>query len=471
MTCEGGRWWPVVVEGLLPYPAYKPSGVEWLGDVPAQWGVRPLKHWLEINQSVLPEDTNPDSVLEYLDVGSVGTGHLVSAPRRVPFRDAPSRARRVVRERDTLVSTVRTYLKAVWHANTAGLIASTGFAVLTPRSDTSSRFVSYVCQSQPFTDAVMANSVGIAYPAIAETKLESLAVAVPPPAEQAAIARFLDHATSRIDCYIRAKEKLIALLAERQRAAISEAVGGKTNVETGRPYPSYRDSGIGWLPEVPSHWETRRSKSVFRPREELARPNDVQLSATQAWGVIAQADFEERVGRKVVRISQHLDKRRHVETDDFVISMRSFQGGLERAWTAGCIRSSYVVLRATTEVSCDFFAFLFKSVGYINALRSTADFIRDGQDLNFDNFCRVDLPFPPVDEQQRIGSALNDQLAALSRGIDRSQEEIARLKEFRQRVVADVATGKRDVRHVAARLPNESHDPAPPPAAVSPPSR
>lgn len=192
-----------------------------------------------------------------------------------------------------------------------------------------------------------------------------------------------------------------------------------------------------------------------RPRVELARPNDLQLSATQTWGVISQADFEERIGRKVVRISQHLDKRRHVEIDDFVISMRSFQGGLERAWTSGCIRSSYVVLRATTEISCDFFGFLFKSAGYINALRSTADFIRDGQDLNFDNFCRVDLPFPPLDEQRRIGKALNKRLRSISTLIEKSRQEMALLNEFRQRIVADVVTGRLDVRQAAADLLRE----------------
>ena len=144
-----------------------------------------------------------------------------------------------------------------------------------------------------------------------------------------------------------------------------------------------------------------------------------------------------------------------MEVDDFVISMRSFQGGLERAWTSGCIRSSYVVLRATTEVSCDFFGFLFKSPDYINALRSTADFIRDGQDLNFDNFCRVDLPFPPLDEQRRIGEVLNKHLSALSGAIEKSRQEMALLREFRQRLVADVVTGKLDVRQAASDLPTE----------------
>ena len=101
------------------------------------------------------------------------------------------------------------------------------------------------------------------------------------------------------------------------------------------PYPEYKDSGLPWLGQVPGHWGLLRSKRLFSARKDFALPDDVQLSATQAYGVIPQSEFEEKVGRRVVRISMHLEKRRHVERDDFVISMRSFQGGLERAWASG----------------------------------------------------------------------------------------------------------------------------------------
>ena len=161
---------------------------------------------------------------------------------------------------------------------------------------------------------------------------------LPPRPEQAAIVRFLDHADRRIRHYIRAKERLIALLEEQKKAFINEAVTGRIDVRTGQPYPAYRDAGVEWFGAVPAHWYVRRSKRVFRPRMELARPGDTQLSATQAYGVIAQIDYENKTGRKVTRILRHLDQRRHVEVDDFVISRRSFRGGLERAWRSVCIR-------------------------------------------------------------------------------------------------------------------------------------
>ncbi len=145
----------------------------------------------------------PDYEFAYIDIGAVNTGELIQQPQMLRFATAPSRARRVVRSGDTIVATVRTYLKAVYFVGEepGNLICSPGFAVLTPRTGTISKYVSYVAQSNAFTDRVTAHSFGIAYPAIAESRLASFHVAVPPSGEQAAIVRFLDHADRRIGRY------------------------------------------------------------------------------------------------------------------------------------------------------------------------------------------------------------------------------------------------------------------------------
>ena len=215
-----------------PYPAYRDSGVKWLGKVPEHWEVRSLKYWLTINRQVLPEDTDPEYAFDYLDIGSIATGRLTAAPERIRFGDAPSRARRVVAYGDTIVSTVRTYLKAVWHAGNPGerLIASTGFAVLTPSRDTASRFVSYTCQSDPFTDRVTSESVGIAYPAIAEGRLGTFDACVPPLSEQTAIARYLDQAGRRMQRTISAPQRQVKLLHEYRTRLIADVVTGKLDV-------------------------------------------------------------------------------------------------------------------------------------------------------------------------------------------------------------------------------------------------
>lgn len=207
-----------------------------------------------------------------------------------------------------------------------------------------------------------------------------------------------------------------------------------------KPYAEYTDSGLPWLGQVPAHWQIVRSKRLFTARKDLALPDDPQLSATQAYGVIEQAEFERRSGHRVVKISMHLDKRKHVEKDDFVISMRSFQGGIERAWASGAIRSSYVVLKPGPGVHASFFQYVLKSAGYIRALQATGDFIRDGQDLSFANFVRVDLPLVPMDEQAAVARFLDWANGRLERTIQAKRKVIALLTEQKQAIVQRAVT-------------------------------
>ena len=440
-----------------PYDAYRPTGDKWLMRVPKHWEHLPLRR---IGKFLKGTGGNKDDAqatgVPCIRYGDLYTAHQAFV-REAVSRIAPSKVSQytALETGDALLAASGETIEEIGKS-AVNLLEDTAYCggdviVLRPERPMVSGYLGYALDCRPVTSQKSMGGRGITVMHVYSSHLKSVVLPVPPIEEQEAIARFLDHAMSRIGRYIRAKEKLVALLEERKRATINGAVTGQIDVRTGRPYRSYRRTDDAeWLGSVPSHWEIRRSKRVFRPRVELAQPGDIQLSATQAWGVISQAAYEKRIGRKVVRISQHLDKRRHVEVDDFVISMRSFQGGLERAWTRGCIRSSYVVLRPTAELSSDFFGLLFKSAAYVNALRSTADFIRDGQDLNFDNFCRVDLPFPSLDEQQRVALALQARLGTVTSLIEKSRREIALLREFRVRLIADVVTGKIDVRETAA---------------------
>ena len=316
-----------------------------------------------------------------------------------------------------------------------------------PTADLHPRYCGYVfdCQPMAVQKAIMGRGFTVHH--IYGRQLKYLRFPIPPPGEQAAIVRFLDHADEQIQRYIAGKERLIALLQEERQALIHQAVTRGLD-----PCVRLKPSGVEWLGDVPEHWRIRKGKRLFSPRRELAKPNDIQLSATQAYGVIPQDEYERRIGRRVVKISLHLDRRQHVEVGDFVISMRSFEGGLERAWATGCVRSSYVVLRPTYEVDVEFFSYVLKSQAYIQALQSTANFIRDGQDLNFNNFCAVDLPFPPVDEQRQTSVALGEAIAAIGTTIAGARRQIDLMNEYRTRLIADVVTGQLDVREAAAQL-------------------
>lgn len=229
-----------VTRGLDASVALKPSGIEWLGDVPAHWLIKPLKRWVRLNASALGEKTDPDFEFRYLDIGSVKTGRLAKELERLRFGSAPSRARRVLRRGDTIISTVRTYLKAIWYVNeeAGDLIASTGFAVLTPGREVEPEYLGYVIQSSGFVNRVTANSIGIAYPAIAETVLGRFPVVMPPTLEeQQAILAHIKAESAPLDQAIEQALTEIKLIREYRDRLIADVVTGQVDVRGWVPGP------------------------------------------------------------------------------------------------------------------------------------------------------------------------------------------------------------------------------------------
>src|SRR5437870_4098214 len=211
---------------LKPYPSYKDSGLEWLGEIPAQWGMKPLKYLASINDEALGEDTNPNSEMTYVDIGGVDSVNGITEKETFLFGAAPSRARRVVRDGDVIISTVRTYLRAIAAIENPEprLIVSTGFAVVRPGKTLVSRFAKYALHAPYFVERVVAESVGVSYPAVNESLMSSFAIALPPLNEQRSIAAFLDRETAKIDALVAKKERLIELLQEKRAALIAHAV-------------------------------------------------------------------------------------------------------------------------------------------------------------------------------------------------------------------------------------------------------
>ncbi|WP_221886149.1 restriction endonuclease subunit S [Vibrio cholerae] len=229
-----------VTRGLDSSVALKASGVEWLGEVPEHWEIKPMKRWVLLNARTLGQKTRPDFEFRYVDIGSVQTGRLVKEPERIRFDAAPSRARRVLRRGDTIISTVRTYLKAIWYVgeDADDLIASTGFAVLTPGRCVEPEYLGYVIQSSPFVNRVTANSIGIAYPAIAETVLGRFPVALPPTVdEQQAIVARIKTESAPLDDAIARTEEEIKLIREYRDRLIADVVTGQVDVRGWTPDP------------------------------------------------------------------------------------------------------------------------------------------------------------------------------------------------------------------------------------------
>jgi type I restriction enzyme, S subunit len=180
----------------------------------------PLKHLTYLNPETLGEETDPGMLFRYIDIGTTGRGVLVDEPQSMTFESSPSRARRVLRPGDTILSTVRTYLRAVWtlRGRDDDLVASTGFVCLRPRSSVEPRFLGWLAQADVVVEEVVARSVGVSYPALNPSEVGLIKVPLPPLTVQLAISDFLDREIARVDALMRAKRQIDDLLEEELAA-------------------------------------------------------------------------------------------------------------------------------------------------------------------------------------------------------------------------------------------------------------
>ncbi len=191
----------------------------------------------------------------------------------------------------------------------------------------------------------------------------------------------------------------------------------------------------GWIPVLPADWQLVRAKAIFAERRQPSRGNDVHLTPSQTYGVLPQRSYMEITGNRVVLNLAGQDDMKHVEPDDFIIHLRSFQGGLERSTLAGKVSTAYTVLRPRRQGLPDYFRWLLKSGGYIQELRTTTNQLRDGQSIKYRDFCKVSLPLPPLEQQRAIADHLDRETAQIDALIDKQEQLIETLRERRVAVV------------------------------------
>ena len=241
------------------------TSTERLRGIPHEWEIERLKHLATINDDKLADDEDPLRPMAYVDIGTVDLRSGIGTPKKMVFEDSPSRARRLVQDGDTIISTVGTYLRAIAPVRepSSEIVVSTGFAVVRPR-EWDPTFASWVLREHGFLEEIVARSVGVIYPAINPSEITCLKVPRPPLVEQCSIAAFLDHETARIDELIGKQELLIERLDEYRTALVTRVVTKGLPPETAEaagldPAPKLKDSGVKWLGEVPEHWECAAS--------------------------------------------------------------------------------------------------------------------------------------------------------------------------------------------------------------------
>lgn len=433
------------------YPEYKDSGVAWLGAVPSHWSVSPVKAVATFNDEVLTEATDPELEIDYIEISDVEETAGVKGSTALKFGNAPSRARRIARAGDILVSTVRTYLRAIAPVpdDFDGSIASTGFCVIRGRS-VNSAFLGYALRSEAFVAEVISRSVGVSYPAINASDLVAIQVSVPTQSEQTAIAAFLDRETTKIDALVAEQERLIALLKEKRQAVISHTVTKGLN-----PNALMKDSAIEWLGKIPAHWEVKRLRHIARLNPSKGEIGD--------WDVQTEISFlpMEAIGEDG---SLALDRTRPI-TDVSTGYTYFSEGDVTIAKITPCFENGKgAVMRGlvggvgfgTTELivvrpdagktTADYLNWIFRSRPF-RALGEGSMYGAGGQKRLPDEFVRdFAIGLPPKVEQAQIVSYLDEIEADFDALSTEAQSAITLLQERRAALISAAVTGKIDVR-------------------------
>jgi len=429
-----------------PYPKYKPSGVEWLGDVPEHWEVKRLKYSASINDEVLPETTSPDAEFDYVDIGGVSAVDGITQTEHVFFETAPSRARRRVRHGDTIISTVRTYLRAIAPIKNPpeNLIVSTGFAVVRPRN-VEPAFLAFALRESVFVESVVARSVGVSYPACNASEVGGIAIPLPDPAEQRAIATFLDRETGRIDTLIAKKRELVERLKEKRTALISHTVTHglppDAAKKAGLPVnPPLRPSGVEWLGDIPEHWNTMSLKWHSRCHSgDGISTDDVSPDRTieRCIPVIG--------GNGVMGYCDRLNCNHQV----LVIGrVGALCGNVHHIVSPAWITDNALVMQTDPATFVrEYLAAVLRTRNLNELADKTAQPLITGTRIRSER-----VPVPPLPEQAAIAAYLDAETAKLDTLVAKIVEAVERLQEYRTALITAAVTGKIDVRGNAIAL-------------------
>lgn len=421
------------------YTTYKNSGVKWIGEIPSHWETKSIKYIASCNDDNLSETTESNYVINYVEIGDVSYGEGITHVTPYLFGDAPSRARRTTQKGDVIVSTVRTYLRAVAVVNQTGLTVSTGFAVIRPRYISGS-FMSYALLADSFVNEVVTLSTGISYPAITASKIMGIKIALPPLPEQRAIVSFLSTELGKIDTYMEKEQQLIDRLKELKQSVIARAVTRGIN-----PEAKMKPSGINWIGEIPEHWQLKRLGSFFVENRKI----NTDLEYTEAYkfnyGSLVRKD--ENVDLEVVEDTYR--KYTILNENDIVINGLNLNYDfvsqrVAQSYNKGIITSAYLVITPREGVNNVYFCYLLKAMDNMKLFHGMGTGIR--LTLSFSDLKSQILPISPAAEQKQIVDYITTATTKIDKLIVEKTYELECMKELRQRVISDAVTGKIDIR-------------------------
>ena len=415
----------------------KDSGIEWIGEIPIEWKLVPIKYVASYNDETLGENTSLEYEFDYIEIGSVEYGKGITQVEHLKFKDAPSRARRIVRKDDIIVSTVRTYLRAIANVQDSDnmQIASTGFVVIRAKA-INPEYLRYSILSESFIGMVEAYSTGISYPAINSSVVVGFKIPIPNSQKQKEIAIFLNDRCRKLDNVI-----------EKTRASIEEYKRLKQAVTQGiRDYREMKDSGIEWIEKIPAEWEERRIKTLFVLREEknflpLEEVNLISLYTDL--GVVQHSELEKITGNK----ASNADGYKMVYRDDIVVNIiLCWMGAIGCSEYNGVTSPAYDIYIPQSGVLSKFYHYYFRTKGF------SGDCYKRGKGIMAmrwrtysDQFRDIKVVYPSLEEQQEIVTYLDQKCSAIDELIAKKEQYLSEIKSYKKSLIYEYVTGKKEV--------------------------
>jgi len=419
-------------------------------EYPENWNCTRLKNVALINENSLSASTRSDYILNYLEISNVNNRGIISINeiRELFFLDAPSRARRIVRNGDTVISSVRPNLQAIDYIKhiSGNLIASTGFYVVTPiQACLHEKYTYYLLISDGSRQHLEAVAKGVGYPAVDDKDFVTLTFSLPSLEEQRRIASYLDKTCASIDKAIEDKQKQLEILDALRKSIITKAVTRGLDKKAER-----KDSGHIWIGRIPKGWKVDKLKYVtdlivdgthFTPDyiEEgvpFLRVTDIQNS---------QIDQN-----KVKRISKEehreLCKRANPKAGDILLSKNGTIGLIkivEWNWEFS-IFVSLCLIRLRTFLSPHFFRYYFESDVVEQQLFESSK-RTSVTNLHLVKIREMRIAFPRLDEQGKIVTFLDNKCAELDKLKENIQQQISTLEQYRKSLIHECVTGKRRI--------------------------
>jgi type I restriction enzyme S subunit len=443
--------------GLKPYPVMKDSGIEWLGEVPEHWEVKRGK-----------------SLFQCIDIRSkTGEEELLTVSSRrgvVPrksanvtmFKAESYIGHKLCWPNDLVINSLWAWAGGLGVSNHHGII-STAYSVYRPSSCVEPRFIHELVRSIPFHWELLVRSKGVwtSRLQLTDDSFLDAPFVLPPPPEQATIVRYLDYMDRRVRKLVQTKRKLIALLTEQKQAIIHRVITRGID-----PDVPLKDSCSEWLGEVPAHWEPLKLGRIISdgPKNGISPPIDEE-GTIESFSISAirdgRVDVLDKDKKYIVGNQPELETSYCLMAGDILLVRGN--GNIHLVGKTGLVEFDMpgrvypdllMRIRLTQRCLPRYFVLLMGCSIARNQIETAARTTVGSFKINNQQVRQFRFAFPPVSEQQDIISYLGEELSTIDVALSRTEDEIRLLTEYRTRLVADVVTGKLDVRKAAAALPD-----------------